>query len=401
MEIAVDNYEVKGFCPTPLNPIISGDGLLARIYPKLGLLSSSQIFDLSKIVAEYGNGEINLSNRSGLQIRGLSETNYSAFLNRLIDIQLVKNGQTFFNITTTPFWSDKEKYLDIYEQTQQYLSRLVELPDKYSVSIDLENSTSLNGISSDIRVEKYSENQFLVRADGDDKGFLAPLNEVPKLIYQIAEWFLNSGGANLKGGRMKSHILSGVDVPKFTSKRVPPEKKVFIPKLGKTKIGLLTAVAFGEISTSLLLDIFKYQANIRLTPWRMILIEGLNDIQISELIVDPKDPLLKFSACVGRPRCLQAKSDVRQLARSVANNLEQPLGAKYYSHNEALSFHFSGCSKGCAYPTKADVTIVGADIKTYNIIYDGSAYDEPKLCGIKEDDIIANSSDYLKVLNDT
>lgn len=80
----MDKHEIMGWCPTPLRPAISSDGLIARIYPKLGLLSSNQLIKLAELSIEYGNGELNLSNRAGLQIRGITKKRYPTFLEGLI-----------------------------------------------------------------------------------------------------------------------------------------------------------------------------------------------------------------------------------------------------------------------------------------------------------------------------
>ena len=50
--------------------------------------------------------------------------------------------------------------------------------------------------------------------------------------------------------------------------------------------------------------------NLRLTPWRMMLIEGLPGpaalSSIPGLITDPVHPLLRLRACPGAPFCPQA-----------------------------------------------------------------------------------------------
>ena len=389
-----------GWCPTPLQPAISGDGLIARIYPKLGLISANQLIELAHLSTKYGNGELNLSNRAGFQIRGITEKNYPTFLNSLINSHLVEASQTFFNITTTPFWTERQKYSDLFDNTQQLLSNLSELPDKFGISIDIEKTPNLGGVSADIRLEQTYDNRFIVRVDGSTDGLLVPLSEAPHLIYQISEWFLISGGVNSNRGRMKSHVSKGFEVPHFGRQKVASQKVSVVPKLGKTKNGIFVGLPFGEVSAATLLDIAKSSANIRLTPWRMLLLENQADITDLNLITNNDDPILKFSACIGKPRCIQANTDVRQLAKSIAYDKKNLTQLTKHANTVNPLFHISGCAKGCANPKTASVTFVGNHKNKYNIVYNGNASDSPKFYDISEKKIIDNAADYLKVPND-
>ena len=46
---------------------------------------------------------------------------------------------------------------------------------------------------------------------------------------------------------------------------------------------------------------------LRLTPWRMLLVEGDSTLALLPgLILDPADPRLRVGACTGAPGCTQA-----------------------------------------------------------------------------------------------
>ena len=389
-----------GWCPTPLRPAISGDGLIARIYPKLGFLSSNQLIKLATLSLKYGNGELNLSNRAGLQIRGITEKQYPDFLNDLISSRLVEPSQTFFNITTTPFWTDRQEYSVLVDNIEKLLTKLSELPDKFGISVDIEKNPSLGEVSADIRLEQTSDNKFIVRADGNDYGLLVPLTEAPHLIYQIAEWFLSSGGATSGRGRMRSHTSQGFKIPQFGKQKAARQKFSTIPKLGKTNNGTFVGIPFGEVNADTLLDIAKCVTGCRLTPWRRLLLEHWDDITNLNLITNNNDPILKFSACIGKPRCHQANTDVRKLAKSIAYNKQNFVQLPDHLNIRNPLYHISGCSKGCANPKPANVTFVANHKSKYNIIYNGSTSDTPKFHDISEKKIIANALDYLKVPDD-
>ncbi|MET0407687.1 MAG: precorrin-3B synthase, partial [Hyphomicrobium sp.] len=67
---------IKGWCPGALRPMRSGDGLLVRIRPRAGAFSLSALSTIAEVAAGFGSGEIDLTNRGNLQIRGISETTF-------------------------------------------------------------------------------------------------------------------------------------------------------------------------------------------------------------------------------------------------------------------------------------------------------------------------------------
>ncbi|MCB2128271.1 MAG: precorrin-3B synthase, partial [Rhodobacteraceae bacterium] len=109
---------------------------------------------------------------------------------------------------------------------------------------------------------------------------------------------------------------------------------------------------------------------LRITPWRMILIEGAAGApSIPGLITDPADPMLRVTACTGAPGCPQALIATRSLARRLAPGLGTHL-------------HVSGCAKGCAHPGPAPLTLVGRADGTVDLIRNGTAADLPSRTGL-------------------
>ena len=124
----------------------------------------------------------------------------------------------------------------------------------------------------------------------------------------------------------------------------------------------MVGVAFGQIQGKTLLALSEYA--VRITPWRMMLIEG-DCPDLPGLIKDAADPLLRVTACTGAPGCTQALQPTRGLARDLAPRV--PKGQH---------LHVSGCAKGCAHPGVADVTLT-ATVAGFDLIRDGRAADAP------------------------
>ena len=75
---------IKGWCPTLLSPMESGDGWLARVKPSAGTLSAAAARLIADAARRHGNGHIDLTSRANLQIRGLSPRSAEAFAETII-----------------------------------------------------------------------------------------------------------------------------------------------------------------------------------------------------------------------------------------------------------------------------------------------------------------------------
>ena len=118
-----------------------------------------------------------------------------------------------------------------------------------------------------------------------------------------------------------------------------------------------------------------------MTPWRMLLAEGLREMSACEgLITHAEDPVLRVVACSGAPRCPEGHADTRALAAAVAPHLA--LDSR---------LHVSGCAKGCAQSAPAPITLV-ATAEGFDLIRNGSTRDKPARCNLSAAEILANPS---------
>ena len=163
---------------------------------------------------------------------------------------------------------------------------------------------------------------------------------------------------------MKAHLAKGTPLPNgYSETSIVPGQQ---PKPAPVAAGLLVALEFGQMSAKTLKALAD-QGPLRLTPWRMLLIEGASEIApMPGLTLDATDPRLRVSACTGAPGCLQALSATRDLARDLAPHV--PQGAR---------LHVSGCAKGCAHPGPAPLTLTATACDTFALIRHGTAADEP------------------------
>jgi precorrin-3B synthase len=143
----------------------------------------------------------------------------------------------------------------------------------------------------------------------------------------------------------------------------------------------MVGVTFGQLPQLTLRDLAESAQAIRLTPWRMLLLEGLHEMPAgADLITRPDDPALRVIACSGAPRCGEAHADTRTLAAALAPQV--PANAR---------LHVSGCAKGCAHSGAAEITLV-ATRDGFDLVRNGSTRDAPVIRGLSRARLLADPS---------
>jgi precorrin-3B synthase len=372
---------IKGWCPGAWRPMASGDGLLVRIRTPGGRIDAAQAAGIADLAGRYGNGLIDLTSRANLQIRGVCEAGYPALIERLAQLGLLDSdpdAEVRRNLLVTPFWKAGDEASLIAQELERALAAgPVGLPAKFGFAVDCGSERVLADASADIRIERGDAGELIVRADGAEFGRPVARIEAVKAAIDLAEWFMSSGGLKAGRGRMAAHIAEGARPPESLCGEVKPARNSFVPKPGLTPYGALVGAAFGQMTHATLKWLAGKARGLRLTPWRMLLAEGLHEMPQHEgLVTRADDPRLRVISCSGAPRCREAHADTRALAAALAPHLTA--GAR---------LHVSGCIKGCAHPKAAPLTLV-ATAEGFNLVRDGSARDAPFRRGLRGDQLI-------------
>ena len=390
--------EIRGWCPGALRPMLSGDGWVVRVRPPCGRLSPAQAAGVAQLAIRHGNGWLDLSSRANLQIRGVSAPGHAPLTQGLRDLGLVDDDAAHEgrrNIMVTPFWRVGDGVQTVVLGLTAALAApgAPDLPGKFGFAVDTGICPVLQHSPADIRIEAVPAG-LIVRADGFATGAQAEPATTAGLAMELAQWFLATGGAVAGRGRMARH-LAHLSVPERHD-RLPPHFRTPVVQqtqanrqatgqagdatVGAHAAGFMVAIALGQMRAETL-TLLAGMGGLRLTPWRMILVEGLQDAPtLPGLITDPCDPMLRVIACTGRPGCLQAHQPTRDLARALAPKV--PKG---------MTLHVSGCAKGCAHPAPADITLVAAP-DGFGLIRNGVASDQPAIRNLS----VAAIADSLK-----
>ena len=331
---------VKGWCPGALRPMLSGDSWVVRIRPPAGRLSATQAAGIAQLAARYGNGLIDVTSRANLQLRGVREASHAELIDGLRALGLIDSSpevEARRNLVVTPFWCAGDGTLDIAAALANALSQpdAPSLPKKFGFAVDTGEHSVLQDTSADIRIERTASG-LVVRADGFATGARVTADEAVPAAMALARW-----------------------------------------QVGLNAHGWLVGIEFGQMSAQTLSALAECAGvgALRITPWRMLLIEGTEQIPNSPgLITHADDPLLRVVACSGAPQCQHATIDTRTVARALA---------PYIPADTVL--HVSGCTKGCAHP-KAALTLVGSD-GGINLIQYGTAASPPDRSALAADTV--------------
>lgn len=355
-----DTHEVKGWCPGALRPMMSGDGIVVRIRPFGGRLRRAQADGIASLAAAHGNGLLDLSSRGNIQIRGVREDSHEPLIEGLTAMGLIDPTpqiESRRNILVTPFWRPGEEAEVLAAILAERLSEpgAPDLPSKFGFAIDTGPEPVLQNASADIRLERDAGGGLILVADGMVQGKAVTAETAIDEARTLADWFMKNAGDKT---RMKRLVEAGSEPDDAI---IPRQHGTYAPAPGYTPNGALVGLAFGQMRVETLSTLAKH-GGLRLTPWRLVLVESARQLpDVEGVITNPADPLLRITACTGAPRCAQGLGDTHALARALAPSL-----------GKDQTLHISGCSKGCAHPGPAPLTVT-AQADGYALIRDGKA----------------------------
>jgi precorrin-3B synthase len=395
---------VKGWCPGARRPMQSGDGLIVRVRPHAGSLPVASLGALAEAASRFGNGQIDLTRRANLQIRGVTEKTVEPLWETLAALDLLDDSaesEAIRNIAINPLAGiDPTEIVDVRPIALALEAELASSPDlqalpgKFAFVIDSGGLLPLTELSADIHLEarRDGNDMFIAVGVGTASGVawlaVTALFEAADVAVKVARGML----AECAGGRAHAlspaavaSIQSGLGLPKVHSRQADPpicqkpRRGLLALQGGRHAVGLGTPL--GRIESQSLTTLAAALAGIgvrdvRMSPWRTIYaaVDNRTDGQALTaaaralgLIVDDADPLVRIDACSGAGCCNATVLPTRDHARLLA-----ALAARTGFPG---TLHVSGCSKGCARSAPADLVLVGAG-DSYRVVRNGTVRDD-------------------------
>ncbi len=407
MSVAI---QPKGWCPGALRPMLSGDGYLVRLRISGGVVMASAARAIADCAQTYGNGLLDLSARANLQLRGVREASLPALVEALQAHGLIDDSaeaESVRNVLASPLAGlSPDAALDIMPYVRALERRLASdealhgLPSKFGFIVDDGGGLSLSGVGADIRFQALhgeARPRFMVSLSGCDEVAVIEASELPDVAARLAIAFTiearqceapprRMGALVVHCGAARVWRAAGL-APTQQALRAstPPQPLGYHPLGASGYLGLGLAcgrLSAGDLAWLAEMALRHGVSELRLTPWRAILLPGVDAHAAQNIlsqasdafITHPSDARLAVIACAGAPACASAQSPTQDDALSLAM-LARALAPS------GVTLHVSGCAKGCARPSSTAVTLV-ARAGLYDLITQGRANGTPAQQGL-------------------
>jgi precorrin-3B synthase len=390
-------------CPGALQTHAAADGGLARIRVPGGRLTSARLRELARAAAECGTGVIELTSRANVQVRGLGEE--SGLAARMADAGLLPSPthERVRNILASPLTGcDGRGLLDagplVAELDRSLCARpeLAALPGRFLFAVD-DGRGDVAGLGADAGILPLGPDRAAVLVAGADSGIRVPVSEaVPALLAVAGAFLAELAGsqaaawriAELPGGpgRVAARVRAASPTAGASADAGPSASPdagpggsggpvvprpvtrgpvgVVEPVGGPgDRVALGVAVPLGRLTSAQAELLADLAPEVRLTPWRGVVVPGLSRAEAAEasarladagLVTDPDSPWTGVSACTGRPGCAKSLADVRAdaAASAAAPYAAAPPGTG------TLPVHWAGCERRCGRPAGRVVDVV-------------------------------------------
>ncbi|MDB5473847.1 MAG: cobG [Devosia sp.] len=344
----------------------TGDGLLARLRIRAGRLTPGQLQSLAELAQQHGNGLLEITARGNLQVRGLSTHSQGPFATAALDVVDVETGLA---VETPPLAGDDPHEIADPDPLAKAIRKAArplacQLGPKVTIVVDGCGQVSLAALKADIRLTAAAAEQWQVSIAGRPATSASAADALDLTMASLAQ--IAAMGPDARA----------TDLP---GQRPPPSSQTGTAPIGvfalreRAAVGL--ALPFGSMSAPALIGLSRAAARHSISEFRLAPHHGLIAIGAGPgflasaaalgFMTSTGDPRTRISACIGNEGCASGHIP----ARTVAQALAEFLPAQAH-------LHVSGCSKGCAHPRRAAITLVGRP-DGYGLVIGGMAGDTP------------------------
>jgi len=165
-----------------------------------------------------------------------------------------------------------------------------------------------------------------------------------------------------------------------------PAEMIGLHAMRDGTVALGVGLAFGHTQADALAQLVSVASHrgacaVRPAPDRALMLTGISAPDVRDLtnaaerlgfVVRSDDPRRRIAACPGAPACASGLISARMLASALAPVFAPILD----SGRNGTVVHISGCSKGCAHPAPAALTLVGTS-QGCGVVHKGSARTVP------------------------
>lgn len=393
-------------CPGALSLAAARDGLLARVRIPGGALTPPQLRALAALAEVCGHGALDITGRANVQVRGLGGRVAERFGQGLRAAGLLPSDahDRVRNIVASPLAGiDPDELLDPRPAVAALDAALLAddgmslLPPKFGFVVD-GGGLPVGAFAQDVGLVALPAGgaagtagvEWGLVIGGRDTGQRVQPDGLVTLALAAAHAFLAArasvGGTHTDVRRMRELVRDAAGhaaVLREIGRRCPGVRRSGAPLarrpeptvgplgvLRQRQAGLAVlspVVALGRLSaaqaTGLASLAAEHGGDLRLTPWRGIVLAGVSEralpdaterLQALGLPLTPADPFAGLVACAGPEGCAAGLADVRGDATALA----QRLARRPRAPGAPPVVHWSGCGKRCAMRGPSDLLLV-------------------------------------------
>jgi precorrin-3B synthase len=338
-------------CPGVLRPHLAQDGAVVRIRVPGGQTTSSPLGRLSRIAQQFGSGDVQLTSRASLQLRGLPDPVPADFIGAVREAGFLpsETHERVRNIVASPLtgisggMADVRPLIASLDTALCAQPKLAHLPGRFLFAVD-DGRGDISGTQFDLAYRSVDHDHGWVLLGDDTRlGKLVPAADAIEALLDLAHKFL----AASRGSRNVWHVR---DLAGWAAS-VPGVHLVNLSALTTdTPLGAIAGAASVHVPLGMLTpaQAAAVEAHapgpVVITPSRGLVLPNaaghLSRLIAAGLVGDPASPWSAISACVGAPYCANSLISTRAYATALARS-----GARL------PRTHISGCDRRCGAPT--------------------------------------------------
>ncbi len=394
-------------CPGVYIPAEMKDGLLARLRVPGGTLTSSQLRAIATIAHTRGNGQIDLTNRANLQIRGLAPSTWQQATEELITAGLATGDPThdrIRNIAIDPLSGITREEMDCtplaaaLDQALSHWTRRSQLSPKFGFVIDGGGPSNIIALRHDIgwRAERGSTSavEFSLHLAGHLTPITVKAKQLVPTTLDLLETYLELAGANGAQSEAtdtaplrlkhlmrenskevvievamkrvaKNHQLKNKAGTKPETARLSPSRGM-INQSDSDHAAQTLAAPTGRLQAHQLEGLAELvdqqgDGQLRLTPWQAIIITGILKNRIDQvwikaealgLLSQEAEQMLTILSCTGSEGCVHGGFETKMKALKIREQLS------HMAVPAPVCLHLCACEKGCASRDKSAILLM-------------------------------------------
>ncbi|WP_328492030.1 cobalamin biosynthesis protein CobG [Streptomyces sp. NBC_00414] len=391
-------------CPGTLRLHAADDGALARVRIPGGVLTLSQAEALADATQRLGDGDLHLTSRGNVQVRGLADGCGAELAELLTSAGLLpsRGHERVRNIVASPLSGldgggmdgrgldgqgpdgrglrDIRPWLSALDAVLCASEAAQALSGRFLFALD-DGRGDLAGLDADVTLRAVADGGAQLGLGASDLALHVSAEDAPRAAMAAAEAFLEAERASgARAWRVAELALADDELTaavgrRLTAENISHERQVREtartegPLPGAVGDALSVHIPLGRLSAPQWRELTRTTTcELRLTPWRGVVLptpgasaaqgaESLARLAAVGLVTDPDSPWLRVGACIGRPGCAKSRADVRADATGT-------LGAV---GPRGLPLYWSGCERRCGHPRGERIDVVAAPEGGYRL----------------------------------